>query len=196
MDLTKEEKKELNEEIAEEKAQPMDDKDIRDFLPDVKIMRYSDLKNYNSIQELLPNDVDYCIILYQESENKGHWVAVLRYKNTFEYFDPYGSKNGEIDEPLLWTPCLVRVKLNCHIPYMTRFFNNIDTSIYKAIYNPVKYQVLRDDVNSCGRHCTFRILNLIKKNRDLEQYYKHMLKLRDKYKLNFDSIVVAMIPDN
>lgn len=196
MDLTKEEKKELKEEIDEEKAQPMDDSDIRDFLPDVKIMRYSDLKNYRTIQELLPNDIDYAIILYQESENKGHWVAVLRYNKTFEFFDPYSSKNGEIDEPLLWTPCIVRLKLNCHIPYMTRLFNNIDRSIYKAVYNPVKYQILRDDVNSCGRHCTFRILNLIKKGRDLEQYYKHMLKLKDKYKLNYDDIVTAMIPDN
>jgi hypothetical protein len=196
MDLSKEERKELKEEINEEKREPMDDSDIRDFLPDVKIMRYADLKDYKTIQELLPNDIDYCIILYQESENKGHWVAVLRYNNTFEFFDPYSSPNGEIDEPLLWTPCLMRMKLGVGIPFMTRLFNNIDQTKYKAIYNPIKYQILKDDVNSCGRHCTFRILNLIKKNRDLEMYYKHMVKLSKKYKLNFDDIVTAMIPDN
>jgi hypothetical protein len=196
MNLSKEDKKELKEEINEEKEIPMDDADIRSFLPDAKIIRYSDLKDYRSLEELLPNEVDYIIILYLESSHKGHWVCVQRYDNTFEFFDPYSSPDGRIDEPLLWVPYGVRMKLGVAVPFMTRLFNSIlNDNKYKAIYNPIKYQEEKEDVNSCGRHCVFRILNLIKKGRSLSEYYKHMLKLKDKLKLSYDDIVVTLVPD-
>jgi len=188
-------KKELIEEINEEKINPLGDDDIRDFLPDAKIIKYSELKDYNSLDELLPNDTDYVIVLYQEAEFKGHWCCVQKYKNVYEFFDPYGSPGGKIDSPLLWTPLNIRMKLGVAVPYMTRLFNKIQGPKI-GIYNPIKYQQEKDNVNSCGRHCVFRILNLIKKNRDLDQYYNHMLKLKKDLGLSFDDIVVTLVPDS
>ena len=46
---------------------PLSDEDLRRVLgDDLKIVKYSDLDNYNDLDELLPNPVDYCIILYEE----------------------------------------------------------------------------------------------------------------------------------
>ena len=43
---------------------PLSDDDLRRVLgEDLKIIKYSDLDNYNDLDELLPNPVDYCIIL-------------------------------------------------------------------------------------------------------------------------------------
>jgi hypothetical protein len=38
---------------------------------------------------------------------------------------------------------------------------------YKVVYNPIKYQEDEEDINTCGRHCVFRILNLMAKGRNL-----------------------------
>ena len=52
-----------------------------------------------ALTHLLPKPTDYCIILYESELNSGHWVALLRYDNIFEYFDPYGHV---VDKPLRW----------------------------------------------------------------------------------------------
>jgi len=87
---------------------PLDDADIRHYLPNAKIMVYSDLNNYKSIDELLPNSIDYCIILVEDSPNNGHWICVLKYNNTVEYFDSYGNYP---DKNLNWISLEERKKL-------------------------------------------------------------------------------------
>ena len=58
---------------------PLSDDDLRRVLgDDLKILKYSDLDNYNDLDELLPNPVDYCIILYEERLNSGHWVCLCK----------------------------------------------------------------------------------------------------------------------
>ena len=58
--------------IREIEDKPLSDKDIQSYLgKSVKIVEYKDLKNYNSIDELLPNDKDYCSLLY-ENEPEYH----------------------------------------------------------------------------------------------------------------------------
>ena len=61
---------------------------------------YTDLKNYNSIFDLLPKAAPYKIILIQVSSiTSGHYVAIwLNYaSNTIYYFDSYGYN---IDVPI------------------------------------------------------------------------------------------------
>ena len=61
----------------------------------LKIQMYPDLAKYTTIEQLLPNPNDYCIILIVESESKfnisGHWCALLKYDGIYEWFDPYGN---------------------------------------------------------------------------------------------------------
>ena len=64
----------------------LSDSDIRTILgADTKILKYSELAGVGSLDELLPRLVDYCIILYEESLNRGHWVALLKCNDMFEY---------------------------------------------------------------------------------------------------------------
>ena len=78
----------------------LSDSDIRRILGrDTKIIRYSELANFESLEQLLPDAVDYCIILYEDGPNHGHWVGLSKYGNTFEHFDSYGIKP---DKELAW----------------------------------------------------------------------------------------------
>lgn len=179
----------FKEEIKDVEEQPMDDQDIRFYLPDAKILKYTDLKNYNDINQLLPEPIDYVILLYLDAPNKGHWTALLKYHKFIEFFDPYGLKP---DSELKWVDCNTRIKLGTVIPFITRLFNKVkDNQI--VVYNPFKYQKEKSDINTCGRHCVYRILKMIDYKMNLEQYYKHMQFLKKKYKISFDEIVSTMI---
>ena len=46
---------------------PLSDADIQKILgPDAKIIKYSELGDLYDIDQLLPNEKDYCIILYED----------------------------------------------------------------------------------------------------------------------------------
>jgi hypothetical protein len=179
----KDEQDEITEEIVEE---PLSNDEIMKYLPNAKIIRYSELKKYNDIDDLLRNNVDYCILLYEESKNKGHWVCVLKYNDTIEYFDSYG---GYPDNPLKWNSDMTNNSLGQE-PFLCRMFDNTEKEV---IFNPIKYQEDEDDVNTCGRHCVFRILNLLEKERELGQYYEIMKEIKKLTKSSYDDIVANMI---
>ena len=71
------------EDIIEE---PMDDGDIRSYFPNAKVLRYADLADYDSIQELLPASKSYAFLLYQHRPNDGHFTCLMRYGKTIEFF--------------------------------------------------------------------------------------------------------------
>ena len=53
-----------------------------------KIIRYSELSHIDDLDELLTKDLDYCLILYEDRPDRGHWSALSRYKGIHEHFDP------------------------------------------------------------------------------------------------------------
>ena len=58
--------------------QPMSNEDLEKYLA-VKpedIIKYIELSNYNTIQQLLPKEDDFKIILIEEKQNFGHFVSV------------------------------------------------------------------------------------------------------------------------
>ena len=83
----------------------MGDDTIKKYLPHSKILKYSELSRYNSINDLLPDNPDFVFILYEDSLDHGHWVVVMRYGHEYEFFNSYG---GKVDEPLRWTPIKTR----------------------------------------------------------------------------------------
>ena len=177
------------EEIEEKIEEPLGDDDIRRYLPDALIIKYSKLQNYKSINELLPGNLNYCVILYEESPNRGHWVCLCKYGNICEFFDSYG---GKPDAPLNWNPEIINEKLD-QKPYLTRL---LDECPYEVIYNPIEYQKNKDDINTCGRHCVFRITQLIQNKRDLKKYYILMKKLKKKTGATYDEIVSFFINED
>ena len=166
---------------------PLDDSDIRHYLPNAKIMVYSDLDKYKSIEELLPNSIDFCILLVEDSPSNGHWICVLRYNNIIEYFDSYGNYP---DKNLTWISCQERKKLGQSNPLLSLLFDKCDS---KIIYNPFDYQKETPDVKTCGRFCCMRILCLKEYGLDLKTFHKLMKDIKKKEKLNYDQIVSKYI---
>ena len=170
---------------------PLSDTELKKILgKETKIIMYPDLAKYSSIEQLLPNPNDYCIILIVEDENKytisGHWTALLKYNGIYEYYDPYGN---DVDVDLInWMDKKIRVKLHESKPYLTYLLKG-----RKYIYNKVKYEALRRGINTCGSHCCFRIYQFTKYNRTLEEYQKHMLELSTQYGIGFDKIVASFV---
>lgn len=116
------------------------------------LIPYSDLSNYNNIDEAL-GPYTSCILLYETKLNYGHWCCIFKVdKNTLEFFDPYGEK---VDEQLKHIPQNMRKSLNEEIPHLSYLLIN---SPYDVIYNKKKIQKLETDINTCGRHCAFRIV--------------------------------------
>ena len=157
---------------------------------DLKIVMYPDLAKYSSIEQLLVNPNDYCIILIVESESKfnisGHWCALLKYDGIYEWFDPYGN---DVDVDLMtWMDRKTRARLHESKPYLTYLLKG-----RKYIYNKVKYEVLKKGVNTCGSHSSYRIYQFVKYSRTLEDYQKHMQDLSKQFGMGYDKIVASFV---
>ncbi len=59
-----------------------------------KIIKYSELGHLYDIDQLLPDEKDYCILLYDERPNRGHWTDLSKHNGLYEHFDSYGNKPG------------------------------------------------------------------------------------------------------
>lgn len=162
---------------------PMGDDDIREVLPDAKIITYPQLKKYKSITQLLKKPKDYVFILYLDSPNSGHWVGLLRYDDKIEVFDSYGKK---IDNPLKWTSLEEELSLGIDDKYLT---NLLDNSSLPVFYNNVDYQSQSSTIQTCGRHALNRILKMLKNNMNGNDYFKYMKKLKGGRKMTYDEIV-------
>ena len=58
----------------------LSDTDIRRILGNgTKVIKYSELSHYDDLNQLLPKDTDYCIILYEDHVDHGHWVGLSKY---------------------------------------------------------------------------------------------------------------------
>lgn len=173
-----------NPEIVKEDA--LGDDIIKKYLPNAKILKYNQLGYINNIEEILPNEQSYCIILYENKPNNGHWVSIMRINKNIEYFDSYGNRP---DIPLSW----ISERENNFLgqkPFLTRLFDKTGLDVY---YNDFKYQKEKNDINTCGRHVVFRILCMLKNYYDLKQYCNFIKGLKWKSEENYDDIVSYMI---
>lgn len=139
------------------------DDDIKRILPDAKIIDYESLKKYSSIDELLPNDKDYVIILYEDRQNSGHWVCLLRDNNTIEFFCSYGTYP---DHQLKWVDYNTRKELGSDVPLLSHL---LDSCPYDVIYNEIPYQSENKEIATCGKHVIFRIRQHLN-DMNLEEY--------------------------
>ena len=180
----------MPEAIVKEMAVPLSDADIREFLPNALILRYSELSKYPTLHDLLPEVKSYAILLYEDSPSRGHWVCVSRpEEGVAEYFDSYG---GYPDAPLTWTPLERRQQLGAGKPMLSMLFDNTPEEV---IYNKVKYQKESNGVNNCGRWCVLRILKMLK-GMNLAQFHEFVKKQSKKMKLTPDLMVTVLIDDD
>ena len=143
-----------------ELAKMFSNNDFGRFFPDVqsKIIRYADLSKYNTIYELLPDD-DYKIILIESKKNSGHWTCLMRNGNTLTFFDSYGFYP---DKELNFVSKMANKLLGNKYDSIQKLMNTFNG---KKMYSKTKYQVTRDDINTCGRwvcvaiHLIFQLKN-------------------------------------
>jgi hypothetical protein len=130
----------------------------RYFGPEVKnnIMKYSELENYSDINELLPNDKDFKVILTESKRNEGHWCCLSKYKNKIEWFDSYAEHP---DGQLSFIPKVVKKMLGQNKNYLTKLLKTARDD-QEIVYNNDKLQVLDDEIATCGRWCIARLLTM------------------------------------
>ena len=154
-----------------------------------KVIRYSDLQRYSSIQELLPEQKDYRIVLTEWKRNVGHWCCLLRYGDVIEWFDSYGTAP---DGELRFVPERMKHILGEDRRILSALLKKAKEEGFTVIYNRKKLQH-EGDVSTCGRWTLSRIVTM-KLGYDLDDY----LKLIDKQVKGggkpTDIVVIDLIP--
>ena len=168
----------------------LSDADIKNQLPPsgVRLIEYPQLKNYNSITELLPNKKDAVVILVQiTNKQNGHWICITRFNNIIYLFDSLGYRP---DKNLLWTPKYLRKSLGQNIPYLSYLLNDALTKKFKVYFIEYKYQQEKQGVNTCGRHVVSYLKWFFMTISPTPMKYEaHMKSLVKKYDLAPDIIV-------
>jgi hypothetical protein len=153
-----------------------------------KIIKYSELKNYQNIEQLLKNN-DYKIILIEQEINTGHWTCILRYNKTLEWFNSYGLQPS-ID--LNYNADDKNEMLGQGIKYLNILLNEAQNR-YNIIYNKKKLQSSESNIATCGRWCILRILMFKFFKFNLEQFLKFIEAMKLKYGVSSDYIVTMLI---
>jgi len=147
--------------------------DFDRFLEAPRILRYSQLADYDSIQALLPLEKDYVIILYETKRNSGHWMCLIRNEKILTFFDSYGYFP---DEELSFITRLQNKLLGQDKPYIRRLMKTGVDAGMKAMYSHTKYQSDSPQVATCGRWVILAVFMLHTMGHDL----KGMKRIFDK----------------
>ena len=156
---------------------PLTGREIQNFLPNISILKYSDLKDLKS----LPNG--NFIILYELFDNMGHWCTVLRTPEGIEFFDPYGEFP---DNELEWVDRKFKKKF---YENHSKLLQLLYDSFQNINYNQYKFQGPAP-ISTCGRWCILRnLFNFL----TCDQFYNMVNKTSKESKLSFDQIVSIVI---
>ena len=151
---------------------PLSKTDIENhFNGKIKIVLYSDIKNYKNIDALL-SPYDRVCILYYWKKYSGHWVCLFRNKyNHIEIFDSFGTW---IDDTLKQINGNFRKESNQDFKHLTKLLLNCG---YPVEYNDVKLQNIK--ASTCGRWCIYRMK---RKDLNIEEFQKLFKNIKDKEK--------------
>ena len=173
---------------------PLSDSDLEKYLGNEvrqNILTYSDLADYQDFEQILPHHKAYKIILIEYEKNSGHWICILRYNNTIEIFNSFGTKHDKDD--------LVNSKeINKYLGQSALYLNKliekeIDDGIFRLVYNKIRFQKKSVKVNTCGRFVVNRIICLLHYDMTLTKFVKFMDDAKDKTDMSYDELVSTII---
>lgn len=167
---------------SEREITPTTSKDIKKFTNGkAKIMLYSDLSNYNSLEDAM-DGYDAIVLLYLTSNEFGHWCSVFKYPNGgYEFFDSYGLI---IDDELKFTPKQFRLENGQYYPQLTYLLYKLSSSGNHINYNEYKFQGKK--TSTCGLWVSLRLKN---KDMSLEEFKTIFLDLPKSYNIYPDEMV-------
>jgi len=151
---------------------PLSKTDIeRIFNNKIKIMLYSDISNYKTIEELLFPYNRVCILYYWKKWH-GHWVCVFKNKNNrVEIFDSFGTfPDGTLKDIDL----NFRKETNQAHKHLTELLYKGGRSIE---YNDKVLQGKK--YSTCGRWCSYR---MIRDDLTIEQFQDLFKNIKNKDK--------------
>jgi len=169
------------------KDEPISDKIIDEYLKNPKIIEYKELKNYKNINQLLPKNKDYVIILFRHPTG-AHWQGLLKNNNIIEFFCSYGTFPDECYYN--WETQKENDSFEQFQPYLSNLLNNCN---YECVYNPIQYQSMKNDISTCGRFVLMRIFFLINHGGNLNDFYNYLKRKKKEYKLSYDELVSIVI---
>jgi hypothetical protein len=160
---------------------------LKDDVKKIRIVRFSDLYKYKSLQELLPKKNSFIVIFLEtESYNRGHWVALFRYNSSFEFYDSYGLTEKQ-DYSLV--PNSTKKELNEKDYLKELFKNNL------VIENTKDFQKWDDKISTCGRWVVIRVY-LFLKGYDLKHFIRQIDLLMKLYGFkSYDELAVFFTED-
>jgi len=161
------------DEIMRRIKTPLTDGDLERYFGsgrNSEVMKYSDLANYRTIDELLPLPIDFRIVLVEQEKNIGHWVCILKYRDVIESFNSYGK---DIDRQKDTFGAIKNKLLGQQTDYLTKL---VKKSKYKYVINKTPFQSKKDGINTCGRWCILRIIAMKDLFMDLEQFKEMVIK--------------------
>lgn len=174
------------DDFEEAKEYALSDKDIQDLLPvDTNIFTYPHLEGVEHIDEVFDPHGRAIMLFLTESDNVGHWIALIRRGSVVEVFDPYGHKPKE------W-----KTKLGGSKEDNERWGQDHPTlgrKIREAGYvmkvNTKQHQPISPNINTCGRHSAMRLLFA---KHPLEKYNKLLKKIEKETGLTADELATAL----
>lgn len=185
------------QEILKKVSDPLTDEEIEKILgkrSKKRIMSYSELQNFNYIEQLLPNKFDYRIILIEQKKNVGHWICILRYidslnlKNTIEIFDSYGK-------PLINTLDKIKgfIKIEQSKQYILELIDDAILKNYNIVQNNIQFQKYDNNINTCGRYILARIVAMMKLRMNLKEFQDFLIYQNERFKKGFDFVIGIFI---
>ena len=165
---------------------PLSDGMVRQCLGgDTKIVKYSELKQYNHIYDLLPTINSFAVILLEDDINSGHWTAVMRLPTSLYYFNSYGSR---YDLDISVIPMCIRRILFEDKREFKRLLGDLP-----MVYNKIKYQGDRSQV--CGRYCCLVITMCCMMGYSAEDFQQFLIDKKKELKTkSFDELVARLCP--
>ena len=164
-------------------------KDIKRLLGHgIKIIRFPDLSEYNSMNEVLPYPNDCAVIFFIDEQtptsNIGHWVCIMRNGDRYEFFDSYGLSPKEDLEHIDKEK---RIKFGEQRNYLKELGGGA------ILHNPVDYQGWSPKIATCGRYVIIRLLAFMSGITTPKEFYRFMSSAKKEYKCkSFDELAVKL----
>ena len=120
------------------------------------MLLYRNLHKFDNIDDIL-GPYGACFLLFEWKERYGHWTLIFKVNDhTLEFFNPYGGMNkGYPDEGLKHVPKNFAKRSYQDYPYLSIL---MDESPYDLTYNEFPFQKYGDNIKTCGRWCSVRLL--------------------------------------
>jgi hypothetical protein len=163
--------------------------DIKKMLGhNIKIIRFPDLSEYNSMAEVLPYPNDCAILFFIDEMNSnqsiGHWTCIMRNGKQYEFFDSYGLSSREDLEH-------IDKEKRERFGEVSNYLKELGGNALK--HNPVQYQSWNPKVATCGRYAIIRLLAFMNGITNPKQFYKFMASAKKQYGAkSFDELAVML----